>query len=122
MKDIQSITDIQTLVNSFYGKVREDALLSPVFASKIPDEAWPAHLERMYAFWNAILFAEKGFDGNPMQKHMSLPIEEKHFTQWLSLFNATIDENFSGPKADEARQRARSIAQIMNFKIATLRA
>lgn len=122
MKDIQHLDDIKTLVNEFYGKVKTDTLLSPVFASKIPDEAWLAHLERMYAFWNAILFAERGFDGNPMQKHLSLPIDEKHFTQWLSLFNQTIAENFSGPKADEAKQRARSIAQIMNFKISTLRA
>ncbi|HEU4904205.1 MAG TPA: group III truncated hemoglobin [Flavisolibacter sp.] len=122
MKDIENVQDIQTFVNEFYLKVRNDALLSPVFAAKIPDEAWPVHLQRMYAFWNAILFAEKGFDGNPMQKHMSLPIEEKHFSQWLSLFNATIDENFTGPKAAEAKQRARSIAQIMNFKITSLRA
>lgn len=121
MKDIQDIADIQTLVNEFYGKVRNDALLSPVFASRIPGDAWPAHLQRMYAFWNAILFAEKGFDGNPMQKHMTLPIEEKHFSQWLSLFNATVDEHFSGPKASEAKQRARSIAGIMNFKIESLR-
>ena len=72
-------------------------------------------------FWNAILFAEKGFDGNPMQKHMTLPIDEKHFNQWLSLFHQTIDELFAGPKAEEAKQRAKSIAQIMNFKISVLK-
>ncbi|WP_121354672.1 group III truncated hemoglobin [Flavisolibacter nicotianae] len=122
MRDIENLDDIRTFVDAFYGKVRNDNLLSPVFDSKIPAAAWPAHLQRMYAFWNAILFAERGFDGNPMQKHLSLPIEEKHFSQWLALFRATIDENFSGPKAEEAKQRARSIAQIMNFKIDSLRA
>lgn len=122
MKDIENIEDIQTFVNRFYQKVKTDPLLSPVFAAKIPDATWPAHLQRMYAFWNAILFAEKGFDGNPMQKHLALPIEEKHFSQWLLLFTATIDESFYGPKAEEAKGRARSIAQIMNFKIHSLRA
>jgi hemoglobin len=122
MKDIEGIEDIKTFVNGFYQKVRADALLSPVFASKFPDEAWPAHLERMYAFWNAILFAERGFEGNPMQKHLRLPIGEGHFSQWLALFNETIDANFSGAKAAEAKQRAKAIAQIMNFKINTLRA
>jgi hemoglobin len=117
--DIRNKQDIETFVNNFYDKVRENELLAPVFDSKIPAESWPAHLQRMYAFWNAILFAEKGFDGNPMQKHMSLPIEEKHFSQWLSLFRATIDEHFAGPKAEEAKTRATSIAQIMNFKIST---
>ena len=117
--DIQNIKDIENFVNGFYQKVRGNDLLSPVFAAKIPDEAWPAHLGRMYTFWNAILFSERGFDGNPMQKHMTLPIEEKHFTQWLALFRQTIDELYQGPKAEEAKQRAASSAQIMNFKIAT---
>ena len=116
-RDIENRTDIKNFVDGFYSKVRQDSLLSPVFNSKIAAEAWPAHLERMYDFWNAILFAEKGFDGNPMQKHMSLPIEEKHFDRWLHLFRATIDELYEGEKAEEAKARAGSIAQIMNFKI-----
>ena len=117
--DIKNKKDIEAFVNRFYSKVRENKLLSPIFASKIPDEAWPAHLERMYDFWNAILFAETGFQGNPMQKHIPLPIEEKHFDQWLELFYETIDELYSGDKAEEAKQRAASIARIMNFKIST---
>ena len=119
--DTRDKKDIELFVNRFYNKVRDNKLLSPVFAAKIPAEAWPAHLERMYAFWNAILFAETGFNGNPMQKHMTLPIEEKHFAQWLSLFNETIDELFAGAKAEEAKTRAASIAQIMNFKINSIR-
>ena len=118
--DIRDKKDIEKFVNSFYLKVRENELLAPVFASKIPVQAWPAHLQRMYDFWNAILFAETGFQGNPMQKHLQLPIEEKHFSQWLALFSQTIDELFSGPKATEAKTRAGSIAQIMNFKITSL--
>ena len=115
--DIKSRADIETFVNGFYGKVRNDETLSPVFAAKISDEAWPAHLQRMYAFWAAILFAETGFEGNPMQKHLSLPIGEEHFSRWLALFGQTIDENFAGPKAEEAKKRAASIAGIMNFKL-----
>jgi len=120
-QDIKDKADIEIFVNQFYLKVKEDDLLSPVFASKIAENAWPVHLQRMYSFWNAILFSETGFDGNPMQKHMTLPIEEKHFSQWLALFNDTIDELYTGPKAEEAKARAASIAQIMNFKISTLK-
>jgi hemoglobin len=118
--DIKDKKDIVVFVNHFYAKVRENELLSAVFASKITDSAWPAHLERMYDFWNAILFAETGFQGNPMQKHMSLPIDEKHFTQWLTLFKETIDELYSGQKAEEAKRRASAIAQIMRFKISSI--
>jgi len=120
-RDIENRSDIKNFVDGFYTKVREDSLLFPVFNSKIAAEAWPAHLERMYDFWNAILFAEKGFDGNPMQKHMSLPIEEKHFDRWLHLFRATIDELYEGAKAEEAKTRAGSIAQIMSFKVSAIR-
>ena len=120
-RDIENRNDIKGFVDGFYSKVREDGLLSPVFDSKIAPSAWPAHLERMYDFWNAILFAEKGFDGNPMQKHMSLPIDEKHFNRWLHLFRTTIDDLYEGPKAEEAKARAGAIAQIMNFKIGSLK-
>ena len=119
--DIRDKRDIELFVNSFYSKVRGNELLAPVFDSKIPDAAWPQHLERMYDFWNAILFAETGFQGNPMQKHMRLPIDENHFNQWLALFRQTIDELFVGLKADEAKSRAESIAKIMNFKIDSIR-
>lgn len=119
--DIKNREDIVELVNSFYFKVQKDELLAPVFASRIKDEEWSAHLQRMYAFWNAILISEKGFEGNPMQKHLSLPIEEKHFNRWLHLFRETIDELYSGPKTEEAKQRANSIAQLMNFKINSLK-
>jgi hemoglobin len=119
MRDIENKADIEKFVNHFYSKVKEDPVLAPVFNSRIPENQWPAHLQRMYAFWNAILFSETGFNGNPMQKHMTLPIEEAHFSQWLLLFNQTINELYSGPKATEATQRAASIAQIMNFKIAS---
>ena len=119
--DIRNSDDVEIFVNSFYKKIAADELLSPVFDAKIRKEEWPAHLARMYAFWNAILFAERGFDGNPMQKHMSLPIEEKHFTRWLALFGQTIDTLYEGSKAEEAKLRAASIAQIMNFKIMSLK-
>lgn len=120
--DIQNKADIKKFVDHFYGKVRQDALLSPVFAARIFDVEWPAHLERMYAFWNAILFGETGFHGNPMQKHLQLPIGEVHFERWLNLFYKSIDELFTGDKADEAKARAGSIAKIMNFKISSLSA
>jgi hemoglobin len=120
LKDIENRDDIEVLVNAFYSAVKKDALLAPVFASRIADDAWPAHLQRMYNFWSALLLGERGFEGNPMQKHFSLPIDEGHFTRWLQVFNYAVDRLFTGPKADEAKKRSSSIAQIMQFKIASL--
>ena len=120
LNDIENKNGIKVFVDEFYSKIRRHSLLGPVFGSRISPENWPAHLERMYDFWNAILFSETGFQGNPMEKHLSLPIAEEHFAQWLGLFTQAVDENFRGPKADEAKKRAASIAQIMHFKIVSI--
>lgn len=121
MRDIENKADIKIFVNLFYQRVKENEILAPVFNSRISEDEWPVHLQRLYTFWNAILFSEAGFNGNPMEKHMTLPIGEVHFSTWLQLFNQTIDELYGGAKASEAKQRAASIAGLMRFKIDSLR-
>lgn len=118
MNDIRNIEDIRILVDGFYSRVRKDEELAPLFRLRIPDEAaWPEHLEKMYRFWNAVLFAQPGFDGNPVQKHTGLPLEPHHFRQWLFLFEQTADALFSGPKKEEAKLRAHAIARVFQQKI-----
>jgi len=108
--DIKNLEDITLFVDKFYGKVQYDDLIGPVFAGAIQD--WNPHLEQMYRFWNAALFGVPGFRGNPFAKHAPLAIEEKHFKRWLSLFNATIDEDFEGTIATEAKNRAGLMAEM----------
>jgi hemoglobin len=45
-KEIISLDDIKKLVDTFYGKVRKDELIGPVFDERIHDR-WPQHLEKM---------------------------------------------------------------------------
>ena len=79
---------IDRLVETFYARIREDAVLGPIFAARIAD--WPPHLARMKQFWGAVLRESGGFTGNPMQKHVAIPrIEQAEFDRWLSLFEAT---------------------------------
>jgi len=103
--DITNRDDIVLFVNEFYGKVQLDDLIGPIFNNAIAD--WGPHLEKMYAFWNAALFGVQGFKGNPFAKHAPLPIGSEHFDRWLLLFGQTIDENFEGKMAGEAKKRAR---------------
>jgi hemoglobin len=119
MKDITGLEDIQLFVDGFYSKVREDKLIGPVFAGVITD--WQLHLEKMYAFWNAVLFGEPGFKGNPFAKHVPLPIVTEHFGRWLELFAETIDENFEGPMAVETKQRAGLMATMFMSKLDRMR-
>ena len=115
MKDIENIDDIKFLINEFYDKVRQDALLAPVFASRISD--WQPHLETMYRFWNAALFGVRGYVGNPFYKHAKLPIDGPHFQQWIKLFFETIDEHFAGTVAEAAKTRSIIMADTFYQRI-----
>jgi hemoglobin len=114
--DIARREDIETLVNTFYDKVKSDRLLEPVFSHV----DWPHHLPIMYDFWSSILLGEQRYRGNPLQKHLHLPIEQSHFTRWRTLFNETVDENFEGSKAEEVKIRAHAIAGIFQVKMGLL--
>ncbi len=118
MKDIMDITDIKIFVDEFYAKVRLDDLIGPVFMQVIAD--WQPHLNRMYAFWNAVLFGAPGFKGNPFAKHAPLAIERPHFDRWLALFDGTIDSHFEGPVADETKKKAGLMAEMFVNRLRNL--
>lgn len=115
-KEILTLEDIKLLVDSFYDKVRTDDLLSPVFNGVIKDN-WPVHLEKMYRFWQTVLLEEHTYYGSPFPPHAKLPIEKKHFEKWLALFQATIDDLFTGKLAEEAKWRSNKMAEMFLYKI-----
>jgi hemoglobin len=115
-KDISTISDIQLLVNEFYGNVRKDELLAPIFNNVI-QKRWPEHLEKMYRFWQTVLLDEHTYFGSPFPPHAKLPIEQKHFDKWLFIWHSTIDTHFTGEKADEAKWRGNKMAVMFSSKI-----
>ena len=120
MKEIENRTDVEFLVDSFYTKVNEDTLLSPIF-NGVAKVDWDNHLPIMYRFWSSILLGEASYNGRPFPKHLPLPVNDIHFERWLQLFFETIDENFTGEKAEEAKKRAQSIAGIFQSKMKVLK-
>ena len=114
--DILNADDVKLLVDNFYGKVRDNNLLSPIFNNVIKDN-WPAHLEKMYGFWQTILLDVQAYTGSPFLKHAKLPIEREHFDTWISLFNETVDEHFTGEKATEAKWRAARMSEMFQYKL-----
>lgn len=114
--DIQTEADIQLLVDTFYQKVHHDALLDPVF-NGFARVDWSRHLPIMYDFWSSILLGSARYHGRPFPKHMPLPINATHFQRWLELFEATLDELFAGPKAEEAKVRALNIATLFEYRL-----
>lgn len=114
--DIQGLAEIKILVDHFYLKVRHDDLLGNIFEDKIGSN-WNAHLQKMYTFWDSVLFARQTYKGSPFLKHFELPVEKIHFERWLQLFNKTVDEFFEGPKAAEAKTRALIMSEMFQKKI-----
>lgn len=118
--EIKGEEEVKIMVDSFYDKVNEDDLLSPIFNgfSKVN---WDKHLPIMYNFWGTVLFGKGSYSGSPFPKHLSLPVEDKHFERWVELFKQTIDENFTGEMADSVKLRAQSIAITFSSKIKMLK-
>ena len=107
---------IESLVRGFYAKVREDALLGPIFDARIRD--WEPHLQRMCAFWSSVALLSGHYHGQPMTKHLSLPVDARHFDRWLAIFCETAIALCPGAAAEHFIERAKAIAQSLELGIA----
>lgn len=120
MSDISTRADIELLVNTFYGKIRNDAFIGPFF-NEVAAVDWDQHLVKMYAFWASILLGEGSYRGQPMSNHLRLDQQRQvfrsHFDHWMLLWRETVSSLFSGPVADEAIARAENIAMLTVFKL-----
>ena len=118
--DINSRTDIELLINSFYNKVKKDDTIGFIF-NDIAKINWEQHLPIMFDFWETLLLDAVSYSKNVMEVHYTLnhkiPLEEKHFQRWLQLFSETVDELFTGDIASMAKTKAKSIAALMQFKM-----
>jgi hemoglobin len=120
-RDIENRDDILTLIKAFYQKLLSDKTISYIFTdvAKIDIET---HFPILVDFWEMVLFHTDTYRKNAMQPHMQLnqqtPFEKHHFDTWLKYFSETVDELFEGDKAFLAKERARSIATVMQVKIA----
>jgi hemoglobin len=107
---------IERLVDRFYARVRDDAVIGPVFAARIAD--WAPHLAQMRAFWSSVALMTGRYHGQPMRLHAPLPIDARHFDRWLALFEATARELCPPKAAEHFLERARRIAESLELGIA----
>lgn len=123
MNDITNRKDIERLVNEFYSKALVDEKIGHFF-SEVVELNLAHHIPAICDFWEMVLLGSGSYKSNPMEKHFELhrksPIGEIHFDKWLSLWEETVLKLYTGPKADEATQRAKSIASLMQLKIKSL--
>ena len=120
LPDLQSRSDIQVLIDDFYARVREDETIAYIF-NDVMKVNWESHLPKIADFWETTLFGATSYNGNTLQAHLDIDkaekLKPKHFERWLQLFQETVDNHFSGTNAERIKQRALSIATVMQIKL-----
>ena len=121
--DIENRKDVEFLVHTFYGRIRDHETLGPIFNGIVTD--WPHHLEHLCDFWEMVLLqtgpGEAKF--NPVKVHRDVDrkvnhsISQLHFGHWLELWFETLGNHFKGEVSDYAKEHARNMASILFFRI-----
>lgn len=112
VKDIETKTDIELMMNSFYQRLLQLEDMKEVFANIDIQK----HLPHIVHFWSFVLLDEPGYKTNVFEKHINLPIKAPQFDTWLKIFTGTVDDLFAGEKADLAKQRATVLAFTFKSK------
>ncbi len=110
--------DIRRLMDLFYGRVRRDPLLGPVFARAVgtTDADWARHLARLADFWSSMMLRTGRYRGDPFSAHRRLPdLQPAMFDRWLVLFGEACAEVFEPDLADAFRGRAERIARSLRM-------
>jgi hemoglobin len=109
-------TMIERLVHGFYGRIRTDAVLGPIFTAQIED--WEPHLAKMCAFWSSMLLMTRRYDGRPVPAHLKIEgLGAAHFERWLDLFRATAHDLCPPEAAAPFIDRAERVAQSLQMSI-----
>lgn len=124
-KDIETREDLLLLVQQFYVKLLNDSSISYLF-TEVAKINLDEHLPVLVDFWDMVLFGSNTYQKNAMLPHLTMhgqsPLLKQHFVTWITYFKETVDELFEGEKAFLAKERATSIATIMQIKIAQMKA
>lgn len=106
-----SVESITLLVHGFYGDVRRDPLLGPVFEKTLHGQ-WDAHLQRLVDFWSTVALGTRSFKGDVFGKHMALEgVTPAHFAAWVGLWQQHTNRLFAPDVAHDLQVAAHGIAR-----------
>lgn len=110
---------VRQVVHGFYGEIRKDDLLGPIFNRAIKPEAWPGHLHKMCDFWSSTLLRTGRYQGRPLPAHLAIAeLDEAHFRRWLQLFRGVVTRVCPPELAILFMSRAVRIAHSFRLAIA----
>lgn len=115
MEGVVTEAQLSVLVDRFYAKVREDAVLGPIFNGAIAD--WPEHLEKLTAFWSSVMLTSGRYKGNPMAAHLKHreAIRPQMFDRWLELWRETAAQTLGEHGAANVTAKAERIAESLQL-------
>lgn len=108
---------IEPLLSRFYGLVREDEVLGPVFNAAVGD--WPAHIRRLSDFWSSVMLTSGRYKGNPVAVHLkhAAALTPAMFGRWLSLWREATAEMLPAAAAEVMQAKAKRIAESLQLAV-----
>jgi hemoglobin len=121
--DIETREDCERLVRAFYGRALTDPMIGYLFVD-IAKLDLEAHVPEITDFWETILLGAQSYSGGAFRPHAALNAKVRlrsgHFERWLTLWRATVDELFAGPRAELAKSHAQRVARAFHSRLETL--
>src|SRR5688572_30491287 len=100
-------------MNLFYERALGDTVIGYIFTD-VARLDLEHHLPIIGDFWESLLFGTPAYQKhgrNPLlvhkDLHMKSELTREHFERWLEIFTATVDDLFSGERADQDRKSTR---------------
>jgi len=98
---------ILAFIKPFYADVRQHAALGPIFNKKIED--WPAHMNRIAAFWARQMGGPSEYDGGFAGAHTRLGIPPDLVEKWLELWDFNCARSLDEPEKTEVSALAHQL-------------
>lgn len=113
MQAVVSEADLRGLVEDFYGRVRRDSELGPIFEAAVRD--WPLHLDRLTDFWSSVMLGSGRYKGNPFAVHQlhAEQLSPELFDRWLGIWQETVHCRFPAETAAIFQLKADRIAESL---------
>lgn len=106
--------DLKPLLTAFYATATIDERIGSYFTGI----DMVRHMPRIVDFWSTMLFHTARYSGSAFLPHTRMPgLATDHFTRWLEILEATLDERFSGPNAQRMKDIARRVAFGMQVRL-----
>ena len=111
---------IEAVVETFYARVRDNAVLGPVFFESLTRDAeiWRVHEAKIARFWANAILHERSYDGNPMLVHSGISaLKPQMFETWLALFSETLNDLLPEPLARAWSELAHRIGRGLRIGV-----